>query len=270
MQANKFSQFLQTIVWCTLSFGATTQIVVAQSEHIEVVTESTPFTVVGSSPGQGGEATLFVESVLERASIPHTTNFIPWKRAYQKALNQENVLVYPIAKTKARENNFHWVGKITPIRYFLFGLSERSDIRLTELEQAKQFALGVVNKHAHHEYLSSRGFDDFELVNSSAQNLRKLLLGRIELFPLSSSGLTPLCVEVRVDCSAIEPKLKLDDFSDGLYMAFSKNTAPEIIERVRQAYLLAQSDPKFKDLFKPRDRDAAEVEQQYQRVLQLN
>ena len=235
--------------------------------EIEVVTEATPFTILEPDRAEvGGEATEFVSQVLDRAGVKYEIRYAPWKRAYRKALNVKNVLVYPIAKTEEREDSFHWVGKLTPVRYYLFGLRERSDIKLSNLDSVRNYSLGVVNKHAHHEYLNAHGFNEVELVNSSAQNLRKLLLGRIDLFPLSSSGLPPLCEDIAVDCSKVVPKLKLDDFSDGLYMAFSKGSDPAVIEAVNNAYQDAIQEPAYQSILELRENSATLIEQQYQEL----
>lgn len=230
------------------------------AETIEVLTEATPFTVIRPDEAHTGEATIFVKNVLARANFVSDIQYTPWKRSYQYALNQPNVLIYPIARTNEREEQFEWVGSIIPVSYFLFKLKARDDIDLEEVDDAKQYTIGVVNKHAHHEYLGSKGFDNFQAVNNSEQNLRKLLLGRIDLFPLSSGGLFPLCKQVKIDCSQIVPVIALEDFSDGLYMAFSKNSDADAVQRMKQAYLEERNTPGYERLFANRNIQAKRIE----------
>ncbi|MEM7360945.1 MAG: transporter substrate-binding domain-containing protein [Pseudomonadota bacterium] len=253
--------FKQHLVLAALFIIASTVNTTAQgAETIEVLTEATPFTVIRPDEAHTGEATIFVKNVLARANIESEIQYTPWKRSYQYALTQPNVLIYPIARTNEREEQFEWIGSIIPVSYFLFKLKARDDIALEEIYDAKQYTIGVVNKHAHHEYLSGKGFDNFQAVNNSEQNLRKLLLGRIDLFPLSSGGLFPLCRQVQIDCSQIVPVMALEDFSDGLYMAFSKNSDSAAIEQIKQAYKEERNTPGYERLFANRNIQAKRIE----------
>jgi polar amino acid transport system substrate-binding protein len=249
-----------------LSLAFSNSDLAAQQPIVEVFTESTPFTRPDPLIQNRGEATVFVKHVLSRANIGYNISYVPWKRSYQYALTTKDILIYPIARTQKREEKFIWVGKIIPVNYFLFRLKRRTDITLENIEQAKSYSIGVVNHHAHHEYLESEGFSNFELVNSSAQNLHKLLLGRIDLFPLSSGGLEPLCKQLNVNCDQIVPAIALDNFSDGLYMAFSKQSNNENVERVQNAYneLYGQTD--YKTLFAHRLGVAQKVESAQQNI----
>lgn len=240
----------------------------AEPLQLRVLTEESPFTMHSEQPSSdnetpiSGEATLFVDRVLQRANITHQTEFIPWKRAYQISSQRPNTLLYPVARTMQREANFHWVGSISPIRYFFFKLKSRPDISLNQLSDANNYNIGVVNKHANHEYLVSRGFKQFETVNSNAQNLKKLLLGRIDIMPMSSSGLAPLCDQINADCSLIVPALALDDFSDGLYMVLSKDSDKSLVEAIQKSYLEEIKTERHWRLFERRTEGARKIEQQ--------
>ncbi len=224
---------------------------------VNVMTEATPFTRQTEPVTVDGEATVFVKRVLERADIEYELSFIPWKRSYRYAQTRDNILIYPIARTKARAEDFIWIGKIIPINYYLFKLRERTDLQLASIDDARSLSIGVVNDHVHHEYLVSEGFSNIQPVNSSAQNLRKLLRKRIDLFPISAGGLLPLCAQISIDCKLLEPVLALEDFSDGLYMAFSKKSDPEIVRRTKEAYTALVDSDFYRTLFATRLKNAS-------------
>lgn len=232
----------------------------ARQNTIQVYTESTPFTLPNREIEHRGEATTFVEQVLNNAEVAYDISYVPWKRSYQYGLANKDILIYPIARTQQREKEFIWVGKIIPVNYFLFRLRRRSDIKLQTIEQAKSYSIGVVNHHAHHEYLESEGFSNFEPVNNSAQNLQKLLLGRIDLFPMSSGGLEPLCDQLKIDCNQIVPAIALENFSDGLYMAFSKHSNRQVVDRIKKSYQQLYGQPEYQSLFAHRLRTAQKTE----------
>lgn len=228
------------------------QLASAEVDTIAVFTENTPITQASKNNPNGGEATRFVTALLMRAGLAHELHFEPWRRAYQRAKNYRNTLIYPLARSSNREDNFHWIGEILPIQYYLFRLKSRTDIKTATLQQAGQYKIGVVNYHAVHEYLLGKGIDNVQPVNSIEQNIRKLLLGRIDLLSISDSGILPLCQRTNIDCSQLSPALRLDDDISGLYLAFGKDTEQSIIDRARQAYREMVEDGSHHAIFSQR------------------
>ncbi len=260
---SEHKNFICGLIATTLSLMHS--LLLADSLRIDVMTEATPFTLRQQPVERDGEATLFVKAILDRAGIDYTFSFTPWKRSYRYAQTRDSILIYPIARTTSRASEFVWVGKIIPIKYYLFKLRSRTELQLTDIEQAKALNIGVVNDHVHHEYLLSEGFKNIQPVNSSAQNLRKLLLNRIDLFPISAGGLLPLCAQLNFDCTLLEPALALEDFSDGLYMAYSLNTDPSIVKKTVQAYQELIGSDFYEALFADRLRNASLFEQAWAR-----
>lgn len=208
----------------------------ADEPPILLLAEASPFTLKADISGSGGEATAFVEYLLDDAQQDYQLSFEPWKRAYLKAQTNANVLIYPIARDATREEKFHWVGQLIPVTYYLFRLTARDDISINGLEDAKKWQMGVVNEHIHHQYLKDRGFENLQPVNSNYQNVKKALLGRIELFPMSDGGMMQLCSRDDLDCSSFKPVLKLDGISNGLYLAASSDSDQAMIQRLIASY----------------------------------
>jgi polar amino acid transport system substrate-binding protein len=208
----------------------------AAEPPILLLAEASPFTLKADTSGSGGEATAFVEHLLAGAQQDYQLSFEPWKRAYLKAQTNPNVLIYPIARDATREEQFHWVGQLIPVAYYLFRLTARDDISINGLEDAKKWQMGVVNEHIHHQYLKDRGFENLQPVNSNYQNVKKALLGRIALFPMSDGGMMQLCSRDDLDCSSFKPVLKLDGISNGLYLAASSGSDQAMIQRLMASY----------------------------------
>ena len=207
-----------------------------EQQHITVVTESTPITSVSTQQPKGAEATEFVRALLEKAGFSYDIQFVPWRRGYQQVKQSANTMIFPLARTAHRETDFQWVGQLIPIRYYLFRLKDRPELSITNLDEARLYRIGVVNYHAHHEYLLQRDFKQLPAVNSSEQNIKKLLLRRIDFFAVSDGGILPLCQRTQIDCSQITPALPLTDLASGLYMAFGQETDSAVVQRLRKAY----------------------------------
>ena len=208
----------------------------ANDNKILVVTENTDINVALADQPGSGEATRFVKTLLDTADLDYNIRTVPWRRGYQMAKTRANTLIYPLARTKTREKDFHWVGKLIPVHYYLFRLKSRDDLKLNNLEQAKEHNIGVVNYHAHHEFLLREGMTRLQPVNNSDQNIKKLLLGRIDYFSMSDTGILPLCEHNNIDCEQLTPEIELEGLAPGLFIAFSKQTDVEKIERLHRAY----------------------------------
>ena len=109
---------------------------------------------------------------------------MPWARAYDIAMNTENVLIYSITRTAGRERLFKWVGVVAPSDWYLFSLRERP-IALSQLEDAKKYQTATVNEDAGEQYLVAKGFAigvNLQSSNKYELNYEKLRRGRVGLW----------------------------------------------------------------------------------------
>jgi len=219
---------------------------------VMLLAETSPFTLKSPASIHGGEATIFVESLLEHADQNYQLSYQPWKRAYLNAQTKPNALIYPIARASSREDQFHWVGQLIPVTYYLFRVSDKNHIKVDSLDDAKNWKVGVVNEHIHHQYLKSQGFNNLQSVNSNYQNIKKALLGRIDLFPMSDGGMMQLCSRDELDCSSFKPVLKLHAVAKGLYLAASRNTDPSIIHQLKDSYQVLVNNGQHEKILRQR------------------
>ncbi|GLS92385.1 hypothetical protein GCM10007916_34560 [Psychromonas marina] len=207
------------------------------AEQIKVVTESA-FPLSYQKDGKiTGAATDVVKATLDSVGLDYQIEIYPWARAYKKALMDENTLIYSMARTSSRENQFKWVGQIVPIKYHFMKLKSRSDIEVTSLDQAKKYKIGVVIEDVRHQYLRGENFTELQVVSSNEQNLAKLFKKRIDMFPISQLGLATLCNNANFDCSNLDKVYELSDLSNGLYMAYSKSTSDEIVNKTKNSLI---------------------------------
>lgn len=207
-----------------------------ERQKLFVYSETSTFTQVNELDQSGGEATRFVQGIIREGGFPFEFQYLPWRRAYNRALEDENTVIFPIARSRQREQLFKWIGRLIPVDYYLFRLKSRDDIKIDSLEDAKAYRLGVVNFHVHHQFFLSQQFENLQTVNSNYQNLRKAVLGRIDIFPMSDGGILPICERRNIDCTQFIPILKLNEISGGLYVAASKQSDDGIVRELRASY----------------------------------
>jgi polar amino acid transport system substrate-binding protein len=217
---------------------------------ITVVTEELPpynMTVDGKLTGMGTEV---VQAVLEEAGEEVRIQSMPWARAYDIALNSENVLIYSIARTPRREAQFKWVGVIAPTRWYLFSLPG-TQFDLKSLEDARKYQIATVKEDVGEQYLISKGFvvgRNLQSSNKYEHNYQKLKAGRVDLWISNELNAHYLVRQASGNPNETAvPQLNLDDLGgvDGLCMAFSRNTPDEVVERFRQALKRVRADGRY-------------------------
>lgn len=213
----------------------------AWAERIQVVTEDGSFVYLRQGKVTG-PATAVVEATLARAGLAdYRIGLYPWARAYDRALREPNVLIYLIARTAEREALFHWVGEILRLDYHLYRLPARDDIEVDELAQAKPYRIGVPREDVRYRYLHDRGFAKLVVSASSADSIRLLLNGQVDLVPLSEQAVELYCEEAGLAGDCLERVLTLDA-TTGLYMAYSRQTGEDVVLRTRAAFEQLQAE----------------------------
>lgn len=214
----------------------------AHAQTIHGVTETTPYTFMRGERVQG-TATEVVEKTLQSAQFnDYQIRLYPWARAYDIALKEPNVLIFLIARTAAREQQFKWAGEIMKIQYHLYRLKSRGDVVVSQLDDARRYTIGVMRDDVRQQYLQSKGFQKLAVSAQWSDNFAKLIKGQVDLVPLTEDDAASLCLEARFDCKLLERVLTLDEASTGLYMAYSKSTDDAVVQRTRMAFDKLKSD----------------------------
>lgn len=212
------------------------------AQTIQAVTEDAPPYTYVQHGRVAGPVTEVVEQSLLRAGFKdYRVNLYPWARAYDLAQKQPHVLIFLIARTPAREALFHWTGEIMKIEYHLYRWRGRA-VEVHHLDAARAYSIGVMRDDVRQQYLRSKGFTKLVVSAQPLDNFRKLVSGQVDLVPLTAGEVQPLCKEAAVDCSQLERVFTLHEASTGLYMAYSRPTPPEVVERTRQAYEQLKAD----------------------------
>ncbi|MEX6504100.1 substrate-binding periplasmic protein [Pseudomonas zhanjiangensis] len=206
------------------------------AQGIEVVTEETTYGYLRDGRVVG-PASAVVEATLQRAGLnDYHMAVYPWARAYDMALQQPNVLIYLIARNPAREPLFHWVGEVLRVEYHLYRLRGQEHIQVHSLADAKRYRIGVQRGDVRQQYLKGQGFTKLVVSAHERENFRRLLNHQVQLMPLPERDAAKLCAEAGIDPARLERVFTLDDLATGLYMAYSRSTAEELVARSRAAF----------------------------------
>ncbi len=201
------------------------------------VTETSSYTFLQKDGKVAGPASEIVESTLKLAGLnDYRLNLYPWARAYDMALQEPNVLIYLIARTPAREAQFKWAGEFMRIEYHLYKLRDQTDVAVARLDDAKNYRVGVMRDDVRQHYLQSQGFTKLVVSADNVDNFKKLLNRQIQLLPMPERDAQALCREAGIDFARLEKTATLDALSTGIYMAYSKATPDDTVQRTRAAF----------------------------------
>ena len=208
---------------------------VAAKAALRVVTELSPPHQTLVAGEVAGLSTELVRATLAKAGVTAPIEIYPWARSFRIAQSQPDVLIYNMARTAEREPQFHWAGEIMQIQYHLYRLKRRL-LDVTDLASARAYTIGVMRDDVRQQYLRSRGFEKLVVSAQPLDNFRKLLSGQVDLVPLTTDDAAMLCKETGFDCADLQRVLTLDEATTGLYMAYSRQTPLEVVQRTRQAF----------------------------------
>ncbi|MBT2339594.1 MULTISPECIES: substrate-binding periplasmic protein [Pseudomonas] len=208
----------------------------SQATDIEVVTEDSLYAYLRENKVVG-PGTLIAEETLKGAALTdYNVLLYPWARAYEKALREPNVLIFPLDRTPAREQSFKWVGEIIQVPSKLYKLRGDDSIAVKTLEDAKQYSMGVVRNDAKQIYLQQRGFTRLVISADNHDNFQKLLNHQIQLLPIPENTARLMSQDAQVDFSTLEEVYSLDEQPHRVYLAFSLSTPDDIVAKAQRSF----------------------------------
>ena len=208
----------------------------SQADTIEVVTEDSLYAYLLDDK-LVGPGIHIASDTLKNADLGdfHMTLY-PWARAYEMALREPNVLIFPLDRTPAREQLFKWVGEIHRSTSRLYKLRDAEPIRIGNLEEAKQYSIGVVRNDAKQIYLQDRGFKRLVVSADNHDNFQKLLNHQVQLVPMPENTARLMSQDAQMDFNLLEEVYALDEQPHRVYLAFSLNTPDETVAKAQRAF----------------------------------
>lgn len=176
-----------------------------------------------------------VRRLLAELNYYPTIKIYPWARAYTIALNAPNTALFSIARTPEREDLFHWVGEIIGFNVLLYRHKDRDDIQVNDLADLKKYRVGALSKDVKGQYLRSKEITTID-INSEENGIKMLQNNRIDLLPTDAHSMEYRLKQNGLAEDTLVPVFALKDISKPLYIALSKDTAPEIVSAFKEAY----------------------------------
>lgn len=239
--------FLKVLFFSTMIFvcckAATKEL------KIRVVSESLPpYQIVDSNLNVTGYSVDIVKLLLARLDIEAKIEIYPWARAYKIAKNKSNVLIFSIDRTPEREKQFHWVGSVSKEVYAFYKLKFRHDIQARNLNELKQYIIGVSRASSTDQIVTRNKFPSLVRVHEPSQLVRMLHAKKVDLAFAIDFTITDVYRENDLDLSLITQLPGILESSTDFYIALSKTTEQEIVDQFVHAYKELESSGKVEEI----------------------
>ena len=205
----------------------------AQLPAIKVVTEeSFPINHTDeTSQKMTGFATDYLLGVLNEANINYSINSYTWERTFKIASEEPNVLIYSMARTPERENDFHWLFEIMTLQYSLYGVESRRE-HFAGAKDFRNYQIALTAGSASLKYLREDGYKNI-VVAKDYEHLDNLIKhGRIDFVASSKLALSSFMKKYNCDEDTFKPYKELNYVDIDLYYAMSKDTDIQVVNRL--------------------------------------
>jgi len=182
-----------------------------------------------------GTATDRVREILAAAGEVGVIEIYPWARAYRAAKATPGALLYPVARTPERENDFIWLGELVDYDVRLWRLADRTDIAPTTLGDIAGLTVGGLTDDVKTGYLQARGVP-VALQSDEETLLTMLVAGRIDLMPADRVSFLARLQRLALPVGDFVPVLALPEISQPLYLAITPGGDPALVRKLAAAF----------------------------------
>ena len=178
----------------------------------------------------------YVIAVLKEAGYDADVSLVPWTRLVQSLQTQSNVLGFHMTRTPARENSYHWIGRLRPIKFKLWGLRERANELPRTLDEAKDLRISATRSDVVADYLASRNFTNLVYLSENSNTINMMRRDRIDLMPYIEAGVEGYLRRQNESVDTLIPVIDLDEISTGHYLVMSKNSDTDLVLQLQSAF----------------------------------
>lgn len=212
----------------------------AQSlDGLSLITESYPPYNYEQDGEIKGMSVDILEAVLDETGSSLSKSdvrLLPWATGYDKALNEENTVLFACTRTDQREDKFKWAGPISPTKISLVA-KKGSGVKIGSMNDIaeKDYTIGVVRDDVGQQLLESGGVpsDNIEVESEALLNIRKLDRGRVDAWAYEENVAMWLINSNGFNSGDFEAVHELQEGE--LYFAFNKQTPDSVVDAFQEA-----------------------------------
>ncbi len=231
---------MKKLLFTFLFLCMTTSLPAQTLDDLIIVTEEYPPFNFTTDEKRHGIATDTLIEMLKLAGSKQTRadiGFLPWARAYNLAVNKQNVLLYSATRTEAREKLFKWVGPILKSKFVLFARKD-ANLKIGSINEIneRKLRVGVVLHDVGEQMLLEQGVNKARLYryNKGSYMVKMLHNNRIDLLAYGQIATRWFFKDQGYNPDDFEEVFFLQQ-SD-YYFALNKKTDDKIVSQLQAAF----------------------------------
>lgn len=221
------------------------------ANDLRVVTELSPPHQTINNGVVDGLSTQIVLATLKQAGLDSPIEVYPWARAFYIASSAPNVLIYNMARTAERENEFHWIGPVATYRLGLVRLSERTDLNPRHIKDLGSAVVAVQRGDFSSQWLQQQGMaigKELQLSADILESWRLLLKGKVDYVVDDEAALSLMEKQLAQPQGITRFVLAIPELEQKTYLAASKKSDAELVKKLQRAHLEVQKTQLYKDV----------------------
>jgi polar amino acid transport system substrate-binding protein len=199
-----------------------------------------------------GSATEIVEQVLLNSGIKAEITPMPWSRAYTKALEEKNVLIFSMQRTAQREKQFHWIGPVGKLNMALITLHPKPGVNINKITDAHNYLVAVNRYSAPHDFLLHNGFSEDEnlyVFATLAEEINLLINNKVDFIFTDPNAIAFKLTDKGYEQDKLQVVLWEPKLSKKVYLAASLLTDRQWLERITAVMEEFMQSPQYQSLF---------------------
>ncbi|WGL59750.1 transporter substrate-binding domain-containing protein [Pigmentibacter sp. JX0631] len=221
----------------------------ADRENYKIYTEDfqPPLNMLKNEKVTGLGTELLIE-LLKRANFSYNITVLPWARAMIQVQNEENSILYSVARTPEREDLYKWVGPIIKNRWVFIARNDFKQ-KITTLDQVKKYIVGGYISDGFTNFLLHNGFkrgENLDIAFNQRNNILKLEKKRIDLLAIGEIQGKWLAKQMHI--SNIHSVFSVKEIK--IFIAFNKKTSDLVINNLNSILLKMKTEKGVTDIYK--------------------
>lgn len=215
----------------------------AHSAELKVyIAEYPPFQVLSEKGDHSGFSVELFNEIVKLSHLKVEYIPVPWVRAKALVAEQENSLLFTMAKTPEREALYNWVATIYVVNEGVFSLKSRTDISINILDDVHRYSIALPRGD-----VSVKTLDIFPnytkgvyIVEHQEQCMKMLKLGRVDLNYNNDVGFFNAVQMLGLNREEFTQIFTTRQTEMGIVA--NKNSDPEDLRKIRQALLILKKN----------------------------
>jgi len=180
-----------------------------------------------------------VQAIFKQAKLTFDIQVYPWPRAYHMALTQKDTLIFSIAKSLERKDDFIWISKLYSLKPNITKLKSSSDIKITSPQNITSYNIAVSRGDYGESYLKSIGFregSNLHLTINHSNLWRLLYSNRVDAIFTNQVSAKSEIKEAGFDVNKAVIEYEIEDIASDVYLAANKYTDIVIITQLQVSF----------------------------------